>query len=106
MSVADDISVQFLQCMRNRMLVSRAKYGPAAEAYPHKVDAIRSMMDRVREYERTGNTEFLVDAANFLMIEFQYPSIPSANFRATDDRESPGRRLTDGQKSRKDNAHV
>lgn len=32
----------------------------------------------------TGNTEFLADAANFLMIEFMYPSIEGAKYTPTD----------------------
>lgn len=38
-----------------------------------------------------GNTEYLVDAANFLMIEFMHPAHPKAHYRATDKEGSPGR---------------
>ncbi len=37
-----------------------------------------------------GNSEFLIDAANALMIEFTRPQIPGAEFRGGDDGKSPG----------------
>ena len=81
----------FVQGMRDRMLVSFHKYGPVADAYPSRVDAIGSLMQRLRKYADTGNTEFLMDAANFAMIEFMYPRHPQAFFAGTDDDASPGR---------------
>lgn len=81
----------FLQGMIHRMEVSFFKYGLVADAYPDKYDAIASLRDRLRKYVETGNTEFLIDAANFAMIEFMYPRHEKAHFRPTDDAESPGR---------------
>ncbi|WP_254512238.1 hypothetical protein [Anatilimnocola floriformis] len=82
---------QFVQYMRNRMLVSFHKYGKVADAYPHKVDAIKSLELRLQKYAETGNTEYLIDAANFAMIEYMRPSHPEAHFEATDSSGSPGR---------------
>lgn len=82
---------RFVQYMKNRMLVSFFKYGPIADAYPHKVNALESLKLRLQKYEETGNTEFLVDAANFAMIEFLRPSHPEAHFEGTDSDQSPGR---------------
>jgi hypothetical protein len=73
------------------MEASKAKYGPIKDAFPHKLDAIESLMIRLDAYQNTGNTEWLVDAANFAMIEFMLPRHPKAHFRATDSHESPGR---------------
>ncbi len=84
-------SAEFLQGMLDRMAVSFHKYGPVAEAYPDKVNALKSCLLRVDKYRETGNTEFLVDAANFLMIEFLCPSVAGAGFHATDADASPGR---------------
>ena len=39
---------------------------------------------RIQAYEETGNAEFLVDMANFAMIEFMYPSIAGAKYTPTD----------------------
>ena len=84
-------SEEFFRMMRNRMEMSSMKYGDIRDAYPRKVDALDNMRKRVQKYRETGNTEWLVDAANFLMIEFMLPSLPGAHFRATDSAESPGR---------------
>ncbi len=88
---ASEWSPEFLQGMVNRMAVSFHKYGALAKAYPHDLNALASLQQRLDEYLRTGNTEFLIDAANFAMIEFLRPSIKGAHFRPTDSDESPGR---------------
>jgi len=79
------------------MAVSYHKYGRVADAYPFHIDALKSLHDRLREYEQTGNTEFLIDAANFAMIEFMRPAREDAHYRATDSGESPGRRSASGR---------
>jgi len=73
------------------MAVSYYRYGAIAEGYPHAVDAIASMKQRIQAYSDTGNTEYLIDASNFLMIEFMCPSITDAHFSATDSDGSTGR---------------
>lgn len=94
-----EFSDEFVRLMKNRMEVSFHKYGPVADAYPHKVDAIKSMQKRLQwyldgDYSKDiapGNTEYLVDCANFLMIEFMHPAHPDAHFKGTDANGSPGR---------------
>ena|SRR5690606_18487134 len=99
-----EFSEPFVQAMRNRMIMSYHKYGPLRNAYPEKVDAIGSLRDRLSKYAATGNTEFLVDAANFAMIEYLRPRHPHAHFRSTDDDESPGRRsLSTGRPDKRRN---
>lgn len=44
------------------------------------MDAIKNIELRLQKYKDTGNTEFLVDIANFAMLEFMHPSIPGAKF--------------------------
>ena len=92
-----EISQQFLQGMVNRMMVSFYKYGPVADAYPNKVNALASLQQRLDKYKKTGNTEFLIDAANFAMIESMYPSLPNAFFKGTDSDQSPGRITKNGE---------
>jgi hypothetical protein len=99
-------SEEFAQMMRDRMAVSFAKYGDIRDAYPHKVDALESADQRLQEYQKTGNTEFLVDAANFLMIEFMLPRHPRAHFRATGSHESPGRTTLGGDRTDLDNRNL
>ncbi len=86
-----EFSMEFAQGMLNRMAMSYHKYGKVADAYPHKVDALQSMQVRLDKYAATGNTEHLMDAANFLMIEFMHPKHPDAHFAPEDSKASPGR---------------
>lgn len=88
---ASEWSPEFIVGMLQRMAVSFHKYGPIDRAFPHKVNAVESMGLRMRTYFKTGNTEFLIDAANFAMIEFMKPGRVGASFRPTDAGESPGR---------------
>jgi len=87
-----EFSPDFVTHMQQAMTVSFYKYGPITDGFPHKVDAIGSLMERLRMYTKTGNTEWLIDAANFAMIEFMLPRHPHAHFEGTDDNASPGRR--------------
>lgn len=88
-----EYSMSFLQGMVNRMIVSFHKYGKVKDAYPEKVDAIASLKVRLAKYEQDGNTEWLMDVANFAMIEFMHPRHGLAHFRSTDSDESPGRKF-------------
>jgi hypothetical protein len=80
--------------MRAAMLVSAYKYGEVSEAYPERVNAIESLGLRLAKYAETGNVEYLVDVANFAMIEFMHPRHAKAHFKATDADGSPGRVAT------------
>jgi hypothetical protein len=82
---------RFADLMRAAMLVSAYKYGEVAEAYPDRVNALESLGLRLAKYAETGNVEYLVDVANFAMIEFMHPAHPGAFFKSTDADGSPGR---------------
>lgn len=86
----ESIDFKFLQRMVNRIIMSHFKYGPAKNQYPHVNEALPNIYERVKKYEETGNTEWLVDAANFCMLEYMFPSKDDAHFRETDSDESPG----------------
>lgn len=86
-----EFSEDFVQKMKNRMITSYYKYGKLADNYGGcNVDAIKSLKKRLDKYKEDGNTEWLVDVANFAMIEFMYPQHEQAHFKGTDSRESPG----------------
>jgi hypothetical protein len=93
---ASEFSPEFVQGMADRMAVSYCKYGLIAEAYPQRVDAIASLQQRLDRYAQDGNTEWLMDVANFAMIEFMRPRHAQAHFRATDAHEAPGRTWNSG----------
>lgn len=98
-----EISLKFIQGMANRMGVSYYKYGAVREGYPVALDAIASLKQRLDKYEETGNTEWLIDVANFAMIEFMFPGRVNAHFKGTDSDESPGRVTTSKQITFKSN---
>jgi len=85
-----EISTRFLQEMVDRMATSFYKYGPVADNYPENHRALDSLLMRLERYETTGNTEWLIDVANFAMIEFMHPAHRQAHYRATSAEESPG----------------
>ena len=104
-----EFSFPFVQGRANAMSNSFFKYGAAPDAYPARVDAIQSLEDRLNLYKfggvikgtfiEPGNPAYLVDVANFAMIEFRYPR--HANRAYWNDREkdtaanSPGRTRLD-----------
>lgn len=105
--IATEVSQPFIDGMTNRMVVSFHKYGLVARAYPDRVNALASLRQRLELYAQTGNTEFLIDAANFAMIEFMHARHPDAHFVGTDDDASPGRiSLRSGQADKRDNAEI
>lgn len=91
-----EFSPEFVQGMANRMAVSFHKYGKVADGFPANIDAIASLQSRLVKYAETGNTEWLMDVANFAMIEFMHPRHEGAHFEGTDSDQSPGRVRSDG----------
>jgi hypothetical protein len=53
--------------------VSHAKYGAVAAGFPHKIDALKTLQLQLDMYLETGRLEYLIDAANYAMIEFMHP---------------------------------
>jgi hypothetical protein len=110
---SSEFSECFVQGMADRMAVSFHKYGPVEEAYPAKVDALATLQTKLELYLKggfikgakiePGNTEYLIDAANYCMIEFMYPKHPDAFFKATDSSGSNGRVWNTGKET--DAAH-
>lgn len=89
--MSKEYSNRFDELRRNRVETSFYKYGPARKNFSTgNVQAIPTMERCIKKYQETGNTEFLLDAANYLMFEFMYPQHPKAHFRATDSGESAG----------------
>lgn len=76
---------RFEQLMRNRLLMGAFRYGLIKDRKASEWKALESMRRRLDAYERTGNTENLVDVANLCLLEFREPSVKSAVFHATDD---------------------
>lgn len=84
------------QGMMNRMGVSYHKYGSIHDTFPHHRVGVDNAEQRILKYREDGNKEWLLDAMNYLYIEYRRPSHPDAHFRATDSDESPGAINADG----------
>lgn len=98
---ASQYSIEFLQGMVDRMLLGFRKYGHIKKSVDEGMDPEQEAHARIRKYHQTGNTEWLIDAANYCMIEFMHPSHPDAHYRPTDSDESDGRAMRDGTRNSK-----
>ena len=86
-----EYSDRFDELRRNRVQTSYYKYGEARKNFASgNVQAIPTADLCIKKYQDTGNTEYLCDAANYLMFEFMFPKHKKAHFRATDSSESAG----------------
>lgn len=85
-----EYSEEFDQKRKNAVLVSYHKYGPSKENFKKgMVDAIGSLKKNLKKFEETGNTEYLVDVANYAMFRFMYPQ-GNESYRPTDSNQSAG----------------
>lgn len=85
-----DFSEEFAAKMKNAIEVSHYKYGWMSKTYPELAQAYKCIRERLELYEKTHNTECLVDIANFAMIEYKHPSFADAKYVPTDSDQSPG----------------
>lgn len=118
---ATEVDAPFLQKMVDSMALSFFKYGPVAEGYPKNVDALASLMVRLCKYAGIdtvmralevastkcdhggdGNRRWLVDVANFAMIEAAHSRHPLAHWPEHDET-SPGRADNAGNVSERAN---
>lgn len=92
-----EYSLKFDEIRKNMMCTSYYKFGAVKQNYSvvKGLDAIASLKAKLKEYEETGNTEFLADVANFAMIEFMYPQKEGAKYIPTDGTNL-GKRTTVG----------
>ena len=85
-----DFSENFIEKMKNAIEMSYYKYGNANKTYPELAQAYKCVRERLDLYEKTHNTECLVDVANFAMLEFMFPAFSDARYKPTDSDSSPG----------------
>ena len=91
--LAQEFSEEFVNGMRNRIIHGYMRYGPASYNAT-TVDLPKAAKDRIEKYLETGNTEWLVDAANMVMLEFMYPQHRGAHFHADGDESEEHPRAT------------
>ena len=83
-------SPRFEKLMRNRLIMGAIRYGTNLGTIPKKKskhDLVYSIERRIQLYKETGNAEFLVDAANYCLLEFENETHPNFHFCSTDDGE-------------------
>lgn len=88
---AEDFSPDFVAKMVRAMMISHRKYGFVRDAYPNKMDAMADIFTRRGKYRESGNLWFMVDVANFAMIESMQPGHAEAHWGRNDADNSPGR---------------
>ena len=67
------------------------KYGSARNNFARGyVNALESHDLCIEKYKETKNTEYLLDAMNYLMFEYMYPQLQGAYYRSTNETESAG----------------
>lgn len=82
--VTDTIG-SLLHRWEHRVSVSTSSSGNAI------IFILRRLLCYLTQYKGSrGNTEYLVDAANGLMIEFKHPQVKGAYFKSTDSDNTPG----------------
>ena len=85
-----DFSTEFIEKMKNAIEMSHYKYGWMSNTYPELAQAVKCIQERLELYLKTHNTEYLVDVANFAMIEYKFPSFDDAQYIPQDSSKSPG----------------
>jgi hypothetical protein len=68
----------FKRLMENRLMIGALRYGLIDQG--PRIDRTKGLMKRARQYQETGNLEFLVDLANICLIEFHERTHPLAHW--------------------------
>ena len=83
-------SPRFEHLMRNRLIMGAMRYATMEEKKrtgAAKWDLVGTLRRKADLYEKTGNTEILVDIANYALLAFEFDAHPSRHFSATDDSD-------------------
>ena len=76
---------------KKMVIVAFFKYGSAKDNFGKgRVDAVLTAVRCVGKYQKTGNTEYLLDAMNYLGFEFKFPTVHGAFYTPTDSDGSAG----------------
>jgi hypothetical protein len=79
-------SPEFERLMRNRLLMGALRYGVLEEKRKRTKpwDLMGAVEKKIALYHETGNTEYLVDIANYCLLEFVCGKRPDKHFTALD----------------------
>lgn len=85
-----EYSEEFDNLRKNRVKMSFYKYGSARDNFGGgRVDALKTAEMCLEAFKKDGNTEHLVDAANYMMFRYMYP-YDGEYFKTTDSNGSVG----------------
>lgn len=84
--VHSEWSPNFEQLMRNRLLMGALRYGTLENKRKvgSKWDLMGAIEKKIALYNETGNLEYLVDIANYCLLEFKCGAHPKRHFSALD----------------------
>lgn len=85
-----DWSGEFVAKRERAIEISHYKYGWMSDTYPEPAQAVKCIQERLDLYNKTHNLDYLVDIANFAMIEYKHPSYSDAHYTPQDSDKSPG----------------
>jgi len=93
-------SIKFEKLMRNRLLMGAMRYGTFEEKLvsaksSRPWDLLSPIGSKLQLYALTGNSEYLVDIANYCMLAFEFDPHPKKHFEALDDHHDHCRRKRD-----------
>ena len=74
---------QFTLFMHHRMVMGEMRYGKSNQK-SDPVFYLRQAMLSLCSYNKTGNLECLIDAANYLRLEWRHSQHPKKHFNAKD----------------------
>jgi hypothetical protein len=80
-------SIEFETLMRNRLVMGALRYGKLHASGKPPYDRVTSCKRRLDLYAQTGNLEYLVDAANMCLLEFEESVHPLRHWESIDDGE-------------------
>jgi hypothetical protein len=90
--LSKQFSEDFVRKMKARVFMGFHRYGESKKYKEEKkYDILKTIEKHLRLYNETGNAERLVDAANYLMIEFMHPQHPNAHFVADEEEDAEKR---------------
>jgi len=76
----------FERLMRNRLVMGSFRYERFADKRnSFNYDTATEAIKRIKLYQKDGNTEHLVDAANMCLLEFEFGGHPKKHFNSIDD---------------------
>lgn len=85
-----EYSERFDTLRKNRVETAFYKYGAARDNFGSgRVDAVKTLELCLEAFEKDGNTEHMIDIANYAMFRYMYP-MEGEYFTATDSSGSVG----------------